>query len=252
MDLIILYEDNHLVIVDKPAGLLSQGDRSGAVSLLDMVREHIRAKFNKPGNVFTGLVHRLDRQVSGAMVFARTSKAASRLFQEFSTRKVIKIYAALVHRPRDTGFKPVSAEDTWITLTRRLVKDRNISRESADWGPGSRESALRYRIIAASDDYMLLLVHLLTGRKHQIRAQLSLEGLPVAGDELYGSLEHQDDGAICLHSYYLRFTHPTLKTPVEVFADIPSRFTKRIDIDLLKVKQTVIDYSSSAAGHQGT
>lgn len=223
----ILYEDNHIIAIDKPLGVLTQQDSSGAESLLDMVREYIREKYSKPGRVFLGLVHRLDRQVSGVVVFARTSKAASRLFREFHQRSVLKIYCALVHRP--AGIPPDDRAGEWVYLFNDLVR-RGSTTVLAPAQGESVNAALAYKVVAANDRYMLLLVKLLTGRKHQIRAQLSAAGIPVAGDRRYGSPERYPDKSICLHSYLLRVMHPTSGRVVEIRARIPDRIHSRIEV----------------------
>lgn len=223
----ILYEDNQIIAVDKPSGVLTQQDSSGVESLLEMVREYIREKYSKPGRVFLGLVHRLDRQVSGVVVFARTSKAASRLFREFHQRSVLKIYCALVHRPAEVPDDDHG--DEWVYLFDDLVRRGSKTVLAPSQGE-SVNAALAYKIIAANDRYMLLLVKLLTGRKHQIRAQLSAAGMPVAGDRRYGSPEVYPDKSICLHSYLLRVMHPTAGRVVEITARIPDRIRMRIEV----------------------
>ncbi len=221
----ILYEDNQIIAVDKPAGILTQQDSSGLESLLDMVREYVRERYSKPGRVFLGLVHRLDRQVSGVVVFARTSKAAARLFKEFSRRNVLKIYCALVHRP---SADPVCVPgDEWVYLFNDLAR-RGSTTTIARAHEEAVSAALSYKIIAANDRYMLLLVNLQTGRKHQIRAQLSAAGMPVAGDQRYGSAERLGEKAICLHSYLLRVMHPTRSEAIRITAKIPERIQMRI------------------------
>ncbi|MBP7738781.1 MAG: RluA family pseudouridine synthase [Spirochaetes bacterium] len=228
MELNILYEDNHLIAVEKEAGVLSQGDSSGAPSLLDMARDYIKEKYNKPGKVFLGLVHRLDKPVSGIMVFARTSKAAERLSKEFAGRTVVKMYAALVEKS-----KPLQ-EDEWVECEDDLVGKRGFS-EKADSGSRNVKTAkLRYRALASNERHALLLVHLLTGRKHQIRAQLSLEGMPIVGDETYGSEERVPGGAICLHAVFMSFKHPTKEERVELFSEVPGRIINKITIDGIK------------------
>jgi 23S rRNA pseudouridine1911/1915/1917 synthase len=215
-----------------------------------MVREYIRIKYDKPGNVFTGLVYRLDRQVSGVMVFARTSKAARRLFQEFSSRRVLKIYSALVHRPEGPAHEIESGYEAWTALTHFISNESGTISEVNENTDRDKEASLRYRIIASNDRYLLLLVHLLTGRKRQIRAQLSHIGMPVAGDSLYGSPEISDRHTICLHSCYLKFNHPTLLTPVEIYSDIPSRIMDRMPIDADEVKKIVLEYAHTVSSEK--
>lgn len=223
----ILYEDNQIIAVDKPPGVLTQQDSSGVESLLDMVREYIREKYSKPGRVFLGLVHRLDRQVSGVVVFARTSKAASRLFREFQERSILKIYCALVHRPAEGS--PDDRGGEWVYLFNDLVRRGSTTILAPSQGEAVN-AALAYRIISSDDRYLLLLIKLLTGRKHQIRAQLSAAGMPVAGDRRYGSPERHPDKSICLHSYLIRVKHPTRDHVLEIKARIPDRIRMRIDV----------------------
>ncbi len=237
----VLHEDNHILVVNKPAGILSQGDMSGAPSMVEMVREYIRITYNKPGNVFTGLVHRLDRPVSGVMVFARTSKAARRLHGEFSGRSVGKFYTALV---------PVFKEkmNRWYTLEDRLerIKDKTVVRET---GPGrSSNASLLFYPALSSDRSTLLVIKLLTGRKHQIRAQLSHLGYPVIGDGKYGSREPSPPGSIMLHALFLKFRHPTEKRDAEFYAGLPPRMQSIMPghVDLEGMIQDII--RNSAAG----
>ncbi|MFA4839012.1 MAG: RluA family pseudouridine synthase [Candidatus Neomarinimicrobiota bacterium] len=194
----ILYEDNHLLVVDKPAGTLMQGDETGDVTLLDIARGYIKEKYQKPGDVFLGLVHRIDRPASGVVVFARTSKAAARLTEQFQTKQVSKIYRVLVE-----GKIPDSG--TWMDdilrdgVTSRIVKS----------GKG-KPAELRFRRLNYQNGYSLAEVEIVTGRHHQIRVQFAHRGFPVFGDLRYGSTNKFEDGkAIALHSYSLSFNHPT-------------------------------------------
>ena len=198
----IFYEDNHLLVVDKPAGLLSQGDSSGDVSVLDLAREDLKERHARPGNVFVGLVHRLDRPVSGVMVLARTSKAASRLSEQFRGRRVEKVYLAVVEGspPEDNG--------EW---TDRLVKDEGTNRvRIADEG---KAAGLAYRVLERSRGASLLELRPTTGRGHQLRVQLASRGLPIVGDRKYGAgraVKASDGGwRIALHAARLCFNHPT-------------------------------------------
>ena len=212
----VLYEDNHCVAVFKPAGLLTVGDRTGDISLLDLVRADLRDRYRKPGNVFVGVVHRLDRPVAGVVLFARTSKAASRLAAQFRARSVTKIYQALVEgrvlRPRGE-------------LVDRLVKDHrtNVVRQAAattvDSRDGSRESVLFFRRLKNFEDATLLEIQPRTGRSHQIRAQLAAAGHPIVGDRKYGSKRPFFEG-IALRAVKLVFEHPVQKTPVTVEAPV--------------------------------
>ncbi|MBN2161032.1 MAG: RluA family pseudouridine synthase [Spirochaetes bacterium] len=226
MKINILYEDNHIIAVEKEAGVLTQQDSSGVPSLLDAVRDYIKQKYDKPGNVFCGLVHRLDRQVSGVIVFARTSKAARRLSAEFAGRSVVKMYVALVENRQ-----PIEP-DIWFDREDRLVRKRGYSEKADGKSRNIRTASLRFMAVASNESYSLLLVSLKTGRKHQIRAQLAAMGTPVVGDATYGHAGPADDaGGICLHAVYLRINHPTKKEPVEFFSRIPTRISERLHVD---------------------
>ena len=210
----ILYEDNHLLIVNKLPGEIVQGDKTGDVCLLEDVKEYIKEKYDKPGNVFAGLVHRIDRPVGGAVIFAKTSKALSRMTQKIQSREFSKTYLAIVkNRP------PKDADE----LSDYMVKNekQNKSYVVSSSTKGAKLAQLRYRVIASSDSYYLLEVELITGRHHQIRTQLSHIGCPIKGDLKYGYPRSNPDASICLHAYKIKFEHPTLKTPVEVVAPKP-------------------------------
>lgn len=213
MALQILHEDNHLIAVVKAAGTLTQGDHTGAPTLMEEVKESIKLRHRKPGKVFLGLVHRLDRPVSGIIVFARTSKAAARLQRQFQGRTVLKCYLALVSAA-------VPPQKQWAELHGWLERpgDRSYVRHVP--GPGRQEARLRYRCMKSADGQSLLLVRLITGRKHQIRAQLTDAGMPIVGDERYGSPAPFRPGAIALHSCCLGFNHPTTGAPL-VLRDLP-------------------------------
>ncbi len=228
MKMNILYEDNHLIAVEKEAGILSQGDSSGDPSLLDLVRDYIKEKYRKPGKVFIGLVHRLDKPVSGIMIFARTSKAAERLSRDFAGRSVVKMYIALVEK------KMSSSENEWVECEDDLVGKRGFSEKADSDSRNVKTAKLRYRALASNERYALLLVHLLTGRKHQIRAQLAMRGMPIVGDETYGSKERLPDGSICLHAVYMTFKHPTKEERVEIFSNVPGRIADKIKFDGIK------------------
>jgi 23S rRNA pseudouridine1911/1915/1917 synthase len=225
MNLTILYEDNHIIVVDKAAGILSQKDSSGVPSLLDCVKDYIKKKYNKSGNVFLGLVHRLDKPVSGIMVFARTSKAAQRLGMEFAGRHVVKMYIALIERR-----KPL-VQGKWVERKDTLIRKRGYSELAGESGRGSKSATMKYLVISSNDAYSLILINIMTGRKHQIRTQLAAMDMPIVGDVKYGSSHVLTDNSICLHSIYLNFEHPTKKIPVEVFSTIPDRMSKKIKID---------------------
>jgi 23S rRNA pseudouridine1911/1915/1917 synthase len=208
MDLEVLHEDNHLLVVNKPAGLLVQGDRSGDPTLLDAAREYLRVKYAKPGNVFVGLVHRLDRNVSGVVVLARTSKAASRLGGQFRDGTVTKIYWAVVAGVPDPGRGELRA---WLAAQ---GDSRGVTRAAAEPFTGAREAVLRYHVRESAPDRALLEVRPLTGRRHQIRAQLALAGHPLLGDVKYGASGRFSGHRIALHAYRLEIVHPVGGRPL--------------------------------------
>ncbi|MCF8143195.1 MAG: RNA pseudouridine synthase [Deltaproteobacteria bacterium] len=195
----VLYEDNHLISVNKPAGMLVQGDRSGEESLMDIVKEYIKERYQKPGNVFLGLVHRLDRPVSGVVLFARTSKAASRLMRQWKAHEVKKTYWAVV----EGVLKPEQGK-----LVGHLRKSGKRVRTAKEGDPGAKEAMLEYRTLALGKRSSLVEIGLITGRKHQIRAQLSQAGCPVEGDVKYGAGEFLRDKTIRLVARSLSFRHP--------------------------------------------
>ncbi len=217
----ILYEDNHLIAVNKDAGVLSQRDSSGEDSLIEDVKSYIKEKYARPGNVFVGTVHRLDRPVTGVVLLARTSKAASRLFSQFSGRSVVRVYLALVH-----GRGRFSSEG-WGRLEQSVkrVGDRTVIALPGE--RGAADAVLLYRQVSVLGGYSLLMVRLVTGRKHQIRAQLASVGMPIAGDGKYGSPEKWSDGSIGLHSFYLRFIHPVKMTVAEITGGVPLYFLEK-------------------------
>lgn len=211
----ILYEDNHLIVVNKKAKENVQGDKSGDVPLVEKVREYIRVKFEKPGNVFCGLVHRLDRPVSGVIVFARTSKALERMNKQFAEQHPEKIYWALVEK---------APEKKQGTLEHYLVRNeqQNKSYVYDENRPNSKYCKLHYKQLLKSDKYVLLEVKLETGRHHQIRAQLAKIGCVIKGDLKYGAKRSNADGSIHLHARHLNFIHPTSKEPISVVAPVPN------------------------------
>lgn len=213
----ILYEDNHLLIVNKPAGLATMGAVAGSDSLCEQARQYIKRKFQKPGNVYLGVVSRLDAAVTGAVVFARTSKAAARLTEQFRSREVEKVYWAIV-----AGLPPLDA-----TCTDWLVKDDRQQRMIVvDAGrSGAQEAQLSFRRLATARRVALLEVQLQTGRKHQIRLQLGSRGWPVLGDEKYGSHSRWPLG-IALHARRLQIDHPTKHEPIAVTAPLPAAWAK--------------------------
>lgn len=210
----ILYEDNHLVIVNKHAGENVQGDSSGDFPLVEKVREYIRQKFDKPGNVFCGLIHRLDRPVSGVIVFARTSKALTRMNKLFAEKHPRKIYWAVVEK---------APKEKSGTLLHHLERNEKQNKTYAynEARKHTKEARLHYRQLLSSDHYTLLEVALETGRHHQIRAQLAAMGCIIKGDLKYGAKRSNPDGSIYLHSRELEFEHPTSKEQVKVTAPVP-------------------------------
>ncbi len=210
----ILYEDNHLIVVNKLPSEIVQGDKTGDVCLLDDVKAYIKEAYDKPGNVFAGLVHRIDRPVSGAVIFAKTSKALSRMTLMVKDRNFQKIYLAVVkNRP------PKDAD----VLEDYLVKNeqQNKSFVTAAGTKEAKLGRLSYRIAGKSDNYYLLEIELFTGRHHQIRCQLAHIGCPIKGDLKYGSPRSNPDASISLHAYRVAFVHPVQKTPVSIIAPPP-------------------------------
>jgi 23S rRNA pseudouridine1911/1915/1917 synthase len=211
---VILYEDNHIIIVNKRSSDLVQGDSTGDEPLDDIVRAYIKEKYNKPGDVFLGVVHRLDRPVSGCVVYARTSKALSRLSELFRTREVKKTYWAIV------SDRPPAEEGT---LSNYLKKNeqQNKSYVYEKEVKGSKLAELSYRVLARSEKYYLIEVDLQTGRHHQIRAQLAAAGCPIKGDLKYGSKRSNEGGGISLHSRRVAFVHPVKNEEIKIEAPLP-------------------------------
>lgn len=210
----VVYEDNHIIIVNKCSGEIVQGDKTGDKPLSDTVKEYIKQKYNKPGNVFLGVVHRLDRPVSGLVVFAKTSKALSRLNDMFRTGDVHKTYWAVVKR-RDIATEGTLTD--WLTRNERQNKSYAHEREVS----GAKKAVLKYKVRAVADNYMLIEVTLLTGRHHQIRCQLSHMGCPIKGDLKYGAPRSNPDGSISLLSRRVEFVHPVSKENIVAYADVP-------------------------------
>ena len=211
----VVYEDNHIIIVDKCSGEIVQGDKTGDKPLSETVKEYIKEKYNKPGNVFLGVVHRLDRPVSGLVVFAKTSKALSRLNDMFRTGDVHKTYWAVVKR-RDIALEGTLTD--WLTRNERQNKSYAHEREV----PGAKKAVLKYKVRAVADNYMLIEVTLLTGRHHQIRCQLAHMGCPIKGDLKYGAPRSNPDGSISLLSRRVEFVHPVSKETIVAYADMPN------------------------------
>ena len=222
----VLYEDNHIIVVNKSPGEIVQGDKTGDKPLSDIVREYLKEKYQKPGNVFCGVTHRLDRPTSGVVLFARTSKALSRLNEMFRNGEVDKTYWAIVKN------KPPKEEDT---LVHYLIKDEKNNKSTAydSEKPHTKRAVLHYRLIAASQKYYLLEVSLETGRHHQIRCQLAKIGSPIKGDLKYGAERSNGDGSISLHARSIALIHPVSKLRIEVTAPVPEellwqRFEKAV------------------------
>ena len=210
----IVFEDNHLLVISKKAGQLVQGDKTGDLSLLDLIKNFIKIRDQKPGNVFLGLVHRIDRPTSGLVIYAKTSKALSRLTQMVKNREIKKTYWAVVPKSE-------------IPKKQRLVNylQKNEKNNKATVFPkatdGAKEAILNYEIIKILDNFQLLEVDLETGRHHQIRAQLAKIGVPIKGDLKYGSARSNPDGGIHLHARQLEFLHPVTKENIKITAPVP-------------------------------
>ena len=211
----VVYEDNHIIIVYKESGEIVQGDKTGDTPLSDIVKDYIKEKYQKPGNVFLGVVHRLDRPVSGLVVFARTSKALSRLNEMFRTGEVHKTYWAI------TKNMPAIEEgrlEHWLVRNVKQNKSYAYTKEK----PGAKKAVLEYKMIGRTDNYSLLEVRLLTGRHHQIRCQLAAMGCPIKGDLKYGAQRSNPDGSISLLSHRVEFVHPVSKERIDVTSPVPA------------------------------
>jgi len=214
MPLEVLYEDNHLIAINKRSGDIVQGDKTGDEPLSDKVKTYLKDKYQKPGNVFCGVIHRLDRPVSGVVLFAKTSKALSRMNELFRTRDVQKIYWAIVkERPKKDN----------AVLVNYLVKDEKNNRSKAvsAENKSASKAELEYKLIAKTDNFFLLEVCPLTGRHHQIRVQLAEMGSPIKGDLKYGFNRSNKDASISLHARKLIFHHPVTKEKIEIIAPPP-------------------------------
>ena len=216
----VIYEDNHIIIVNKQSGEIVQGDKTGDRPLSDIVKDYIKEKYAKPGAVFLGVAHRLDRPVSGLVVFARTSKALTRLNKMFAEGEVHKTYWAIVKRREGVRREG----DEWHTLEHWLVRNEKQNKSYAydHERPNAKKAVLKYRTIAHSDNYTLLEVRLLTGRHHQIRCQLAAMGCPIKGDLKYGAPRSNPDGSISLMARRVEFIHPVSKESITVEAPIPN------------------------------
>lgn len=211
----VVYEDNHIIIVNKTASEIVQGDKTGDIPLSETVKQYLKEKYSKPGNVFLGVAHRLDRPVSGLVVFAKTSKALARLNDMFRNSEVKKTYWAIVKQcpPAEEG-----------ELVHYLVRNEKQNKSYAydKEVKNSKKAVLNYRLIGHSQNYYLLEVDLKTGRHHQIRCQLAKMGCPIKGDLKYGFPRSNPDGSICLHARRVRFIHPVSKEPIDITAAVPS------------------------------
>ena len=211
----VIYEDNHIIIVNKDSGEIVQSDKTGDAPLSDIVKAYIKEKYAKPGNVFLGVVHRLDRPVSGLVVMARTSKALARLNEMFRVGDVHKTYWAI------TQNRPPQEEGTlthWLTRNEKQNKSYAHNQEVK----GSKKAMLKYRLIGSSDRYNLIEVQLMTGRQHQIRCQLAAMGCPIRGDLKYGAKRSNPDGSISLLSRRITFYHPVSKKLIDVTSLLPN------------------------------
>lgn len=228
----ILYEDNHLIAVNKAPGEIVQGDKTGDKPLSEVVKEYIKHKYNKPGEVFLGVPHRLDRPTSGVVLFARTSKALSRLTEMFRERSTKKTYWAIVEgKPQ----QPEGHLENYLIRNEAQNKSYIVNNnDSKKAGISSAKPALlNYRTLVEGEHYSLLEVELLTGRHHQIRCQLAAIGCPIKGDLKYGAKRSNPDGSICLHAREINLIHPVQKVQITITAPVPenSLFAKLINID---------------------
>lgn len=210
----VVYEDNHIIVVNKTASEIVQGDKTGDKPLSETVKEYLKEKYGKPGNVFLGVTHRLDRPVSGLVIFAKTSKALARLNDMFRDGEVKKTYWAVV---KDMPAEPEGELVHYLVRDEQKNKSRAYDREV----PRSKKAVLHYRLIGRSERYYLLEVDLKTGRHHQIRCQLAKIGCPIRGDLKYGAPRSNPDGSISLHARTVRFTHPVSKQEIELVAPVP-------------------------------
>lgn len=220
----VLYEDNHIIIVNKKVGEIVQGDKTGDIPLVENVKEWLKNKYHKPGNVFCGVAHRIDRPVSGIVIFAKTSKALSRLNEMFKNKQIKKTYLAIVKK------QPPKADDT---LKHYLIRNEKQNKSYAyeHEKNNSKPAILHYTQIAKSDNYSLLEIDLQTGRHHQIRAQLSFIGCPIKGDLKYGFPRSNPDGGIDLHAYKVVFEHPVSKKTINITAPVPEQKIWHILLD---------------------
>ena len=230
----VVYEDNHIIIVNKQSGEIVQGDKTGDRPLSDIVKGYIKEKYQKPGAVFLGVVHRLDRPVSGLVTFARTSKALARMNMMFASGQVHKTYWAIVSsRKEEGGFATPHSDlgqrtrnengEEWHLLENWIVRNEKQNKSYAydHEVPNSKKAILKYRVIGHSDRYDLLEVQLMTGRHHQIRCQLSALGCPIKGDLKYGAKRSNPDGSISLNAHRIEFIHPVSKEKISIESPLP-------------------------------
>lgn len=210
----VLYEDNHLIAINKKSGDISQGDKTGDAPLGEYVKGYIKAKYNKPGEVFLGVIHRLDRPTSGVILFARTSKALTRMTKLFKTRDVQKTYWAVV---RDSNLPAAGTCDNFLWKNEKQNKSYVVDEKK----PGAKKALLHYKVIKTDGAYQLIEIQLETGRHHQIRVQLSALGAPIIGDNKYGYKRANRDQSIHLHCRYTAFEHPVKKEPLQITAPLP-------------------------------
>ncbi|MDR0989041.1 MAG: RluA family pseudouridine synthase [Prevotellaceae bacterium] len=210
----VVYEDNHIIIVNKAASEIVQGDKTGDTPLSQTVQQYLKERHQKPGNVFIGVVHRLDRPVSGLVLFAKTSKALTRLNELFQRGEIKKTYWAIVKNP-----PPQPEAELVHFLTRNEAKNRSYAHTAEV--KGSKKAILHYRLLAQSENYYLLEIELKTGRHHQIRCQLAAIGCPIKGDLKYGFARSNPDASISLHARRIQFVHPVSKEWIEVKAPVP-------------------------------
>ncbi len=212
----IIYEDNHLICANKPAGWLVQGDQTGDMPLTEFVKEYVKVRYNKPGAVFLGVIHRIDRPVSGAVIFARTSKGLERMNKLFQERQIRKRYLAVVEQ------RPEELEDTLVGFIAKNKERNMVAVSSTQRNKHYKFAKLEYRVLAGVGGHYLLEVIPHTGRPHQIRAQLGRINCPIRGDLKYGAKQGNTDGRIHLHAVGLEFIHPVKKEEVTIKAPIPN------------------------------
>ena len=213
-ELKVIYEDNHILAVNKPSGMLVQGDKTGDETLGDIVKQYIKIHYNKAGEVFLGVVHRIDRPVSGVVLYARTTKALQRLNEMFQKREIQKTYWAIVQS------RPPKESDLLVNWLKKN-EEKNMSRVYNEDTKGALKCELEYKLIAESENYFLLEINPHTGRHHQIRVQLSHIGCIIKGDLKYGAKRSNKDGSICLHARQVQFIHPVKKEPIVITAPVP-------------------------------